>query len=254
MASVNDEDICALVVVLDKIQRKMKTHQQVSARNMQNIIHLMIKRRKQRDFTLFCMSLFARKPEIERRFWVQPSKDLGMFWERSVKSWTNDKLWLDNFRMSKATFDFLCKELFHRLHYRDTKFRKAITVEKRVAICLWHLATGEDCRSIGWRFGVGKSTACEIVNEVCRAVVDVLLPRIIKWPTGEKLRETVAGFLSTWDFPQCAGALDGTHIPIVAPSEYSADYYNRKGFYSIVLQAVVDHQYRYFYIIRILIR
>jgi hypothetical protein len=61
MASVNDEDICALVVVLENIQRKMKTQQQVSARNMQNIIHLMMKRRKQRDFTLFCMSLFDRK-------------------------------------------------------------------------------------------------------------------------------------------------------------------------------------------------
>ena len=35
------------------------------------------------------------------------------------------------------------------------------------------------------------------------------------------------------------------HIPIVTPPQSSTDYYNRKGFYSIVLQAVVDHQYRY---------
>ena len=132
-----------------------------------------------------------------------------------MKSWTNDKLW----RMSKATFDFLCKELFHCLHHHDTKFRKTITVEKRVAICLWHLATREDCHSIRWRFGVGKSMACKIVNEVCRAVVDILLPQIVKWPTGEKLCETVTGFLSTWDFPQCAGALDGTHILQIITTE-----------------------------------
>jgi hypothetical protein len=107
------------------------------------------------------------------------------------------------------------------------------------------LATNEDLRSLAWRFGVGKSTACEIINEVCQAVVEILLPQVIKWPSGEKLLNVVDGFLTTWGFPQCAGAIDGTHIPIVAPSESSPDYYNRKGFYSIVLQAVVDHQYRY---------
>ena len=71
---INDEDICALVVVLNKIQRIMKTHQQVSARNMQNAIHHMVKRRKQTDFSLLCMSLLAKKPEIERRFWFNPAK------------------------------------------------------------------------------------------------------------------------------------------------------------------------------------
>ena len=38
--------------------------------------------------------------------------------------------------------------------------------------------------------------------------------------------------------------VDGSHIPIVRPHEYShIDYFNRKQFYSIVLQAVVDYRY-----------
>jgi hypothetical protein len=44
---------------------------------------------------------------------------------------------------------------------------------------------------------------------------------VIKWPSGEKLLSVVDGFLTTWGFPQCTGAIDGTHIPIVAPSESS---------------------------------
>jgi hypothetical protein len=36
------------------------------------------------------------------------------------------------------------------------------------------------------------------------------------------------------------GAVDGSHIPIVPPRLYTADYYNWKGFYSVLIQAVVS--------------
>ena len=55
----------------------------------------------------------------------------------------------------------------------------------------------------------------------------------------------VNGFETRWGFPQCVGAIDGSHIPIASPQEYPADYYNRKGWHSIVLQGVVDHEYRF---------
>ena len=45
--------------------------------------------------------------------------------------------------------------------------------------------------------------------------------------------------------PQCVGAVDGCHIPILAPKENHCDYFNRKSFHSIILQAVVDQNRRY---------
>ncbi|XP_071810727.1 uncharacterized protein [Apostichopus japonicus] len=54
-----------------------------------------------------------------------------------------------------------------------------------------------------------------------------------------------SSFENRWGFPQCVGAIDGSHIPIISPTDHPADYYNRKGFHSIVLQAVVDFRYRY---------
>ena len=176
--------------------------------------------------------LSAINAAVEREFWVEPTRGHGYFWEHTISSWTEDRLWIANFRMKKSTFYFICEQLSPALKRRHTRFRMSIPVEKRVAICLWHLATGEDLRSLGWRFDVAKSTSCEIINDVCQAIVKILLPKFITWPTGNALRAVVDGFASEWNFPQCAGAIDGTHIPITAPPDNPAYYYNRKRFYS----------------------
>ena len=51
------------------------------------------------------------------------------------------------------------------------------------------------------------------------------------------------GFKTKWGVPQCVGAIDGCHIPISSPAMNRTDYYNRKGWYSMILQGVVDHSY-----------
>ena len=55
------------------------------------------------------------------------------------------------------------------------------------------------------------------------------------------MKKIVDGFEMFWGFPQAAGAIDGSHIPIIRPEESASDYYNRKGYYSIIVQALVDH-------------
>ena len=51
------------------------------------------------------------------------------------------------------------------------------------------------------------------------------------------------GFLLSWKLPQCAGSIDGSHIPVTPPALNHTVYFNRKGWYSVILQAVIDHQY-----------
>ena len=87
----------------------------------------------------------------------------SMWWEQVVNSTFTEQDWLKNFCM---TFLYLC-ELWSSIERQNTVVRRAISVEKRVAITLWFLATGADYRTIGHLFGVSKSTICMVTKEVC---------------------------------------------------------------------------------------
>ncbi|CAB4011981.1 Hypothetical predicted protein [Paramuricea clavata] len=59
----------------------------------------------------------------------------------------------------------------------------------------------------------------------------------------KELKDIVHTYKRKWEFSACFGAIDDTHIPILAPTENHADYVNRKGYHSVVIQAVVECKY-----------
>lgn len=46
-------------------------------------------------------------------------------------------------------------------------------------------------------------------------------------------------------YPQAIGAIDGSHIPVTPPLDGKSDYICRKGYPSVILQAVVDAHYQF---------
>lgn len=139
----------------------------------------------------------------------------------------------------------LCNILRPHLIRQETRFRRPIPVEQRVGICLWRLATNVEFRSIAHSFGIGLSTACTITNNITSLIVEKVAPEYLRSPSETDFKTIIQSFRDHWGFPHCGGAIDGTHIGILAPPENSGDYYNRKGFYSVILQGVVDHRLRF---------
>jgi len=135
-------------------------------------------------------------------------------------------------------------ELSSIISKRDINFRKAISALQRLAVILYRLADTATYRTIANLFAIGKSTVCEIVVQVCNAIVQFLLPRYIRLPQpAQEIRERIDESRDRVGFPQVVAYVDGCCIPVKAPQNNPEDYVNRKGFHSIILQGLVDTNY-----------
>jgi len=121
--------------------------------------------------------------------------------------------------------------------------RDAVSLEKHVAITLWILASPVEYRTVSHLFVVGCSTVCEIFNETCEAIVEHLFHQYISFLPVEHQQQFINNFERKWGIPQRIGTIDGSHIPVSPPSMCHTDYYNRKGWYSVLVQVVVDYWY-----------
>ena len=81
-----------------------------------------------------------------RSLWVKQRS--SYWWEQVVNNTFTPHDWLENFRMSHATFLYLCNELRSTVERSDTVMRRAISVEQRMALTVWFMSTGADYRTI----------------------------------------------------------------------------------------------------------
>ena len=87
----------------------------------------------------------ARAP---RSVWVLPRSQ--MWFQQLLNDHALDHWWKENFRVTRATFEYICQLVGQALRRQDTHMRDAIPVEKTVGASLWRLANGECYRSCGF--------------------------------------------------------------------------------------------------------
>lgn len=98
---------------------------------------------------------------------------------------------------------------------------------------------------VAWTFLVGKSTVSGIILEVCGVIWKVLQHLYVKTPVEHDWLNIAEDFDNKWNLKNCVGALDGKHISIQAPRKSGTQYFNYKKFYSIVLLATCDANYKF---------
>jgi hypothetical protein len=145
--------------------------------------------------------------------------------------------------MVRRIFDNCCIELESHLKPNESFVRAPVEVKKQVDIPIYFLGSSAEYRTIGNFFGVSTSTVCKVVHMVCETIAENRLEKCVSFPTGINFKHVIQGYEGIWGFPNCGGAIDGSHIPIKAPENSHGDYLNRKSWHSLILQGVCDHNY-----------
>ena len=193
-----------------------------------NLYFLLNRRRHDLPTALLARRMLRRQASAWRRraAWAYP-RPQGWF-EEIYQNPVFSALWKNDFRVPKETFDYICQLVGPDISRQNTRFRKAVALNKRVAIALWRLGTGNSYRTTGITFGQGKST----VIKICEDFMEALIRHkddFIRFPDDPldvalamRRVDSIAGF------PNVVGAIDGSHITIKAPQVNHEDYFNRK--------------------------
>lgn len=163
-------------------------------------------------------------------------------WQRRVFSWPERKF-RRYYRLKRKRFRQLCEALSapeHHLFRAGSRNGKVLSIEQVVAACLRRLASTSDFFSVAEEHGMAESTLHDRFPLFLRAMRQVYEAKTIALPTAAEMAAVMAGFEAIAGFPQCCGALDGTHIPWRAPGCDTAMYLNHKGYVSINTQLMVD--------------
>ncbi|KAH9627917.1 hypothetical protein HF086_015361 [Spodoptera exigua] len=193
------------------------------------------------------------KQARKRKYWVHPMLmkriPLGLCQSYIEELKSDDGKFYEYLRMTVSTFDSLLARLADNLRRENTYFRNCISAEERLVITLRYLASGCSFKQLHYNFRVGMSTISKIIKETCSVIWSVLSAEYLKLPNTEEEWKTVAeAFKTKANFPHCLGALDGKHIRITKPINSGSMFFNYKDYFSFILFAIVDSEYRFIYV------
>ncbi|CAH1970044.1 unnamed protein product, partial [Acanthoscelides obtectus] len=211
------------------------------------------------------------KKRIWRREWLTRRESQGastnLISELRVEDPKEYRMML---RMTTEKFDCLLGLITPLIQREDTIMRDAIKPETMLEVTLNYLATGNNYRTLSHLLRVSKSAISIMISIVCETVYDCLkdflkfvkfhaceiispipassFANVSSFMTGSLIhlmhgKKVAKGFEARWNIPFCCGAIDDKHVLIEAPPHTGSEYFNYKGSFSVVLMAIVGHNY-----------
>ncbi len=162
-----------------------------------------------------------------------------------INFWLFDGDFRERFRFSCAEVEEMLRDI-GPLFENKKIFWYGIEPHHRLLLALRFYATGDFCYSVGDCHGISKSAVHCSVYRVTQIINDKYFKEVISWPSSEQARTRIAcDFFSKNRFPAACGAINGTLIKILAPSENEWQFVDRKGNHSLNVMAVACPNYKF---------
>ncbi|CAH1979631.1 unnamed protein product [Acanthoscelides obtectus] len=175
------------------------------------------KKKKRRSWTSPLFVMRSREPDVNSSFLLQDL--LSEEYQCRFKNFT---------KMSMEDFNFILNHIREIISKSDTKFRKAIPCDERLAVTLRFLATGDSYVSLQYLFKISKQAISRIIPEVFEAIIHCLGDFVQVPSSTEEWKEISKRFEEVWNFPHCVGSIDGKHVLLQAPMKSGSDFFNYK--------------------------
>ena len=152
-------------------------------------------------------------------------------------------------RVDVALFRELLETVSPAIEPVGCNCRKPLPPGLKLTITLRHFATGDSYATLAYGFRVARNTIHYIIKSVSDAIVDAYADQLLTPPsTQEGWRDIASKFSTKWQFHHTLGSIDGKHVAIRKPPKSGSSYHNYKGFFSIVLLAIVDADYKFLWV------
>ena len=126
--------------------------------------------------------------------------------------------------MSKTSFEKLVHILRLYLEKQVTQIRKSISTDCQTASFLYYIRDQACYHKKTNAFGISCGLVWLIIRKVSKAIAELLGKDYTKLTeTAAEVENLKQKVLEHRGFPQCIGAIDGTHIPMRQPNQNYAD-------------------------------
>ncbi|XP_069616711.1 uncharacterized protein [Ranitomeya imitator] len=190
-----------------------------------------------------------RRPKRKRRMWTRSwlqkrstLSHMGLI--RELRD-NNPHDFRNYLRMSEESFKIILAAVTPLIQRRDTPMRAAVPVDERLAVTLRFLATGRSLQDLQFSAAFSRPLLSVVIPETCEAIVQSLRHYMEFPKTADDWKRIASDFDQLWQFPNCGGALDGKHVRITQPANSGSFFYNYKGYFSVILMALVNANYEF---------
>lgn len=178
---------------------------------------------------------------VQRRNQLRLTREESKFLrDRSDPFSLTDQRFIELFRVNKEMAHFLFTELQPLM--QDASRITRIPCELRILAVLRFFATGNYQRGVGQEhmLSISQQALSRCITEVSEHIQNHFHEEWIRFPQGEELNNNKVKFFEQCGMPGVIGAIDCTHIAIIAPRDEEHNYVNRKGFHSKNVQLICD--------------